>query len=71
MQDSIFLHCAAPGCSSEFPASARGKRFCSDACRAKASEEAKFKRRLAHKIPELTADRRAVKLAAAWLAGKL
>lgn len=71
MQNVLFLHCAGPGCHSEFPASARGRQFCSAACRAKASDEAQFKRRLAHKIPEQTAERRALKLAAAWLGGRV
>jgi hypothetical protein len=67
MQNALFLNCAGPGCQNEFAASARGKQFCSAACRAKASDEAQFKRRLAHKQPMQTAERRALRMAAAWL----
>jgi hypothetical protein len=71
MQDDIFIQCAAPGCCSEFAANSKGKRFCSAACRARGSEEMKFKARLAHRRPEQTPERRALKLAAGWLAIRL
>jgi hypothetical protein len=40
----LWVHCEAEGCSSLF-APSKGKRYCSGACRAKASDEAQSRRR--------------------------
>lgn len=69
--DRLFDVCAAPGCTGLILPNAKGKRYCSDKCRAKGHKEAEFRQRLAHKVPEQTMQRRALRLAASWLGGRI
>lgn len=67
---ALWVKCEAEGCSSLFVPS-KGKRYCSGACRAKASDEAQFRRRLAHKQVEMTPERRALRMAGQWLGERI
>lgn len=66
----LFKKCERTGCEHYFPR-VKGKRFHNPSCRAAASLEARMRGKFAHRVPEMTPERRFYKRAAVWLGERI